>query len=113
MQTTTKTSWFAPKLRKALADKSMSVRALARVWRPDEAHETSRRSINRYLNKGIVPSVVTRRELADAIGVDPSEFEPTPDDEELPMSFADGLQLMIEREISRGIKKALAEMATT
>lgn len=80
--TSIRTSWFAPKLRSALERKSTSVRALARAWRPEGDPETSRRSLNRYLNKGIVPSAQIRRELAEALEIDVSEIEPSDEDEE-------------------------------
>lgn len=82
MTAATKSSWFAPKLKSALESKNMSVRALARAWRPASDAETSRRSINRYLHGGIVPSQQVRGELAAAIGVETSSLERDDDDEE-------------------------------
>lgn len=84
--TSTSTSWFAPKLRSALEQKNVSVRALARMWRPDGDPETSRRSLNRYLNKGIVPSPQIRRELSEALGIEQDELEPTDEEETDPMA---------------------------
>lgn len=60
----------------------MSVRALARTWRPDADVEVSRRSLNRYLHKGIVPGAEIRAELANALGIPADELEPSDDDEE-------------------------------
>lgn len=74
MKTTTTTSWFAPRLQEAMNHKGMSVRQLARSWRPDVNEETSRRSLNRYLHDGVVPGDTIRRELADVLSVPLEHF---------------------------------------
>lgn len=109
MATTTKKSWFAPKLKTALENQNMSVRGLARAWRPDANMETTRRSLNRYLHNGIVPYLEIRRELADAIGVDPSEFELSEDDEEPSMTFGAAMDAMFNRAVHREVRKILDE----
>lgn len=43
--------------------------------------ESARRSIHRYLI-GRVPSVETRRRIAELLGIDPQQLEPDDDDEE-------------------------------
>jgi hypothetical protein len=81
MATTAKTSWFAPKFRAALNESEMSVRAVARAWRPKDP-ETARRSLIRYLQNGIVPHPHTRAEIAAVLGLGENGLEP--DDEEEP-----------------------------
>lgn len=60
----------------------VSVRELARRWRPQENNETNRRSINRYLHSGIVPNPGIRHELAEALGVPTVDFDPEEEEEE-------------------------------
>lgn len=110
MATPVKTSWFAPKLRSALEQKETSVRGLARAWRPDGDIETTRRSLNRYLHNGIVPSLQIRRELADALDVDASEFEQSEDDEEPSMTFGAAMDAMFNRAVHREVRKILGEV---
>lgn len=74
MKSTTAASWFSPRLNEAMNHKGMSVRQLARSWRPDVNEETSRRSLNRYLHDGVVPGELIRRELADVLGVPLEHF---------------------------------------
>lgn len=82
--TTTKTSWFAPKLRAAMQRQGVSSRKLCRLWRPDSDVETTRRSLNRYLrtdHKSVIPGPEIRRELASALGIHPDELQPDEDEE--------------------------------
>ena len=75
MKSATQSSWFAPRLREAIIGREgMSVRQLARDWRPDVNEETSRRSLNRYLHDGVVPGEAIRSELAAVLGVPLEHF---------------------------------------
>lgn len=100
----TKTSWFAPKLQSAMERRSLSVRALARAWRPNADVETSRRSLNRYLNDGVVPGSGIRAELADTLKVDRSELEQEDEDE------ADLVVQLVNRLIERKLEQRMREL---
>lgn len=107
MTAATKSSWFSPKLQKAMERRGFSVRALARVWRPKDDVETSRRSLNRYLNQGVVPGPTIRAELADVLGVDRSELEQDDEDEaDLVVALVNRL---IERKLEQRMRELLAE----
>ena len=106
--TATKTSWFAPKLRDAMSEKGISSRQLCRVWRPGRDQETTRRSLNRYLRadqKSVIPGPEIRRELAEALGVDASEF--TPDDDEETDLVAALISRLVRREVQKIVGNAV------
>lgn len=65
---------FSGRLQQAMTHKALSIRALAKLWRPDENVETTRRSLNRYLHGGVVPREQIRRELAEVLSVPPEHF---------------------------------------
>lgn len=56
----------------------MSVRGLAKVWRPDDP-QSARRSLHRYL-AGRTPGPEIRQQLADALGIPAEHLEPDADD---------------------------------
>lgn len=106
MRTTAKPSWFAPKLRAALdrpGSPAPSVRALARTWRPADV-ENARRSLIRYLQNGIVPNPVIRRELEAALGMGTHELDPDEDEEaatEMAADLTRMLQQLVRTEVAR------------
>jgi transcriptional regulator with XRE-family HTH domain len=91
--TTTKTrplpqTPFGRRLRAELDRRELSVRAFARQLRPDRP-EDARRNLARWLaaeGRPVNPGPVARREVADALGVDPSVFADD-DEEEDPWSL--------------------------
>ena len=98
--TTTKTSWFAPKLRDAMERQGISSRRLCRLWRPESDVETTRRSLNRYLRadgKSVIPGPDIRRELCAALGISAEELEPD-DDEETDAAL---INRLVRREVAR------------
>lgn len=72
---------FAAKLREALDGKGVSVRGLARTINP-LSPETARSNLMRWLRGSHEPSRISRRAVAEALGLPADFFEDTVDDGE-------------------------------
>lgn len=73
-------TWFSEKLLSVLDETGTTIRGLAKRLNPGRP-ENARRTLHRYL-AGRVPGQPRRREIADAIGIDPSRLEPDDDEED-------------------------------
>lgn len=101
---TTRTSWFAPKLRDAMRAQGVSSRQLCRAWRPNTDMEITRRSLNRYLKPdGVVPGIAIRRELAEALKVDSRSLEQDDDEE------SELLTALINRLIRKHVREMVSD----
>lgn len=72
---------FSTHLRQAISDNGVSVRGLAREWRPSNP-EAAKRSLLRYLSGEVTPTLATRNELAAALRVPVSTLPLGSDTEE-------------------------------
>ena len=70
---------FSKRLRIVLDREAVSARELGRRLRPDN-HEVGRRTVARYLNGTVAPSVTRREQIAVALGVSAEDL--ADDDEE-------------------------------
>ena len=77
MASTVHEGWFSSKLSAALETQEVSIRTLARRWRPNDP-ESGRRSLHRYL-AGRTPAPEIRQQLAEALGIDAEHLEPDGD----------------------------------
>lgn len=74
MRTTTTGAHYGESLQAALDRTEVSVRELARRLNPSDP-ETARRSVKRYLRGSQTPTVQTREQIADALGLSRSDIE--------------------------------------
>lgn len=83
MATTSKPrSTFGEKLRTELDSQGTSIRKLSRQINSKNP-ELARRNLSRWISGGTRPTQAKRRQVAEALGLDPSYFEE--DDEEDPL----------------------------
>lgn len=92
----------------------VSIRALARRWRP-ETLEPARRSLHRYLDAKHLPSATIREELAEALGLDAERFLGDEDEEddvvaELISEFVAVLVKRVREEARASFDKRIEEL---
>lgn len=93
---------FVRRVRAEMVAQQLSVRALARRMDPNNL-DRARRNLHRWLDEGIAPSRSSRREVAEALGLEPSALDE--DDEESSMS----LDELLRRHVAKLVRDALAE----
>lgn len=79
MSSVTRESRFVTRVRAEIAAQGLTIRGLARKIDPLNV-DRARRNIHRWLDEGIAPSRASRRDVADALGIEAAELED--DDEE-------------------------------
>lgn len=94
---------FADRVREHMKTQGLSIKGLARRMDPENV-ERARRNLHRWLDEGISPNRQSRREIADALGVDAPSLDGDDDEESDPVKdLMRALERWVDDKFARSI----------